>query len=90
MTEAEIAAELSDFIFHLLLETEPMKGTGMERLYSASVDIDVRLKNGANDLIQQLLRNFREGYPRLRSYINEWNPPAQSYRINRRPGWMKE
>jgi hypothetical protein len=89
MTPAQIEAELQDLIFDTLLASQTFGGTGMEGIFTASMDITVRLLNNSQ-LIQTMLTNFRTIYDRQRVYINPWNPPQSGMvRKLNRPGWSK-
>src|SRR5262245_59062878 len=59
MTPEQIAAELQDNFYELLLSAQPFGGAGMENLFAASFDIHVTLKNGVTEITRNLLTNFR-------------------------------
>jgi hypothetical protein len=88
MTEAQLVAELEDNFFDLLIAAQPFGGVGMEHQFSATMNIRLELLNGANHLIQTLLKGYRENYGRNRNYINPLNiPVGKLVRSPRRPGW---
>lgn len=87
MTPEQVAAELEDNLYQMLILAQPWRGAGMEGQISATLGLQVRLLNGVNGFVRELLASFRGKYGAERIYLNPLNVPTGRNITMRRPGW---